>query len=247
MYSAVLHLQPWKSVSRTGLAGVILRHQLKIPGTMKTTGNIILALILFLFSPDQSYCGNEPAYSLVKGSSGISIYTRWIPVTSSRSARQIKAVVVIDATVAEVLSVLRDDGSVSKWMNSTKDYHRLRTIDSGSWYSYVQFAIPWPLNNQDCIIRYDVKEDPGSGKVTIDLHGAPGYLQPFDGVKRIPHMEGSWVITDLGNNKVLVEYTMFSAQKPSYPRWITDPLVQNSLLKTMEAFRSIVLSKSIKQ
>ena len=179
---------------------------------------------------------NDPGFTLVKDVSGIRIFTRWIPVTESRSARQIKAVLVMDGTVAAVLSVLSDDKSFTKWMNATKDYYRVRTIDSRQWYSYVQFSVPWPLNNQDCIIKYELTEDPAAGKTFISLTGMPSLLRPFEGVKRIPHMEGSWIITDLGKNKVMVEYIMFSNQKPSFPRWITDPIIQNNLLKTMEAF-----------
>lgn len=218
---------------------------------MKATRHIIAIMILVILSWDHAISGNsagnesnpnETGFALVKDASGVSIYTRWIPVTETRSARQIKAVIVMDGTVASVLSVLRDDRSFTKWMNGTKDYYRIKTLDSASWYSYVQFQIPWPLNNQDCIIKYNVTEDPSAGKTILSLKATPSFLKSFDGVKRIPHMEGSWVITNLGNNKVMVEYTMFSNQKPSFPRWITDPIIQNNLLKTMEAFRNSVKS-----
>ncbi|MFH1296571.1 MAG: hypothetical protein ABIJ04_04775 [Bacteroidota bacterium] len=183
---------------------------------------------------------NDPGFVLVKDVSGIQIFTRWIPVTESRSARQIKSELVMKGTIATVLSVLRNDRSFTKWMNGTKDYYRVKTIDSSQWYSYVQFSIPWPLNNQDCIIKYEVSEDPPGGKTMIRLTGTPSYIRHFEGVTRIPHMEGSWIITNLGHNKVKVEYSMFSNQKPSFPRWITDPIIQNNLLKTMAAFHDEV-------
>ena len=212
---------------------------------MKTQNLIVILLFISTLSWDSATCNNntgkeensnDPGFILVKDVSGIRIFTRWIPVTESRSARQIKAVLVMDGSVAAVLAVLRDDRSFTKWMNGTKEYSRLKTIDSKQWYSYVQFSVPWPLNNQDCIIKYEVFEDAPSGKTMLRLTGVPSFIRPFDGVKRIPHMEGSWIITDLGKNKVQVEYIMFSNQKPSFPRWITDPIIQNNLLKTMEAF-----------
>ena len=53
---------------------------------------------------------NDPGFILVKDVSGIQIFTRWIPVTESRSARQIKAELVMEGTIATVLSVLRLKG-----------------------------------------------------------------------------------------------------------------------------------------
>jgi hypothetical protein len=47
----------------------------------------------------------------------------------------------------------------------------------------------------------------------------------------------------LENNKVRVEYSMFTNVKPSFPLWLTDPIIQNNLMKTMNAFRDRVRGK----
>ena len=216
---------------------------------MKTT-NIVLTLLIpaMLFS-GQARCENVPArdensanssYSLVKDVSGIRIYMRWIPVGEAYSAKEVKAEFIAGGTVHDALKVLRDDRSIAQWMNGTKEYYRVRTIDNTHWYSYIQFATPWPLNNRDIIIKYEVTEELQDGKIVIRMTGDPYVIQVFDGVKRILHMVGSWTVTDLGNNTVKVEYVMFSNQKPEFPRWITDPIIQKSLVKTMTAFQDIM-------
>ena len=184
--------------------------------------------------------GNPGEFTLVKDVSDIRISTRWIPVTEDRSARQIKAEYIVNGPVSKVLSILCDDASFVKWMKGTKDYYRVRTVNPGQWYSYIQFGLPWPLRNQDCIIKYEITENTGEGITTVCLTGMPAFLKLFDGVDRIPHMEGSWSFTDLGNNKVGVEYMIFSNQKAKFPRWITDPIIQNNMVETMDAFRSMV-------
>jgi hypothetical protein len=202
---------------------------------------------IFLFNPwgyavinTRDENTNTTSFILVKDVSGVRIFTRWIPVDDTRSGKEVKAEFFASGTPATVLEVLRDDKMFVKWMNATRDYYRVKTIDNNQWLSYVQFATPWPLNNRDIVIRYEVVENSAEGKVVIRMTGEPKGIRTFDGVKRIPHMSGSWVVTDLGNNRVKVEYIMFSNQKPEFPLWITDPIIQKSLVKTMTALQGIL-------
>jgi hypothetical protein len=220
---------------------------------MKTkTTTLMILLVLHLntgfrkVSEESILSGNSSAidvntkFTLVRSDNNVSIYTRWIPVTEIRSTRQLKAEFVIDCPAEKVVSVLRDEKSYTKWMKATKTYYRLKTVNENQWYSYIQFSIPWPLNNQDCILKYEVHEGPDPSKTEITLAGEPGFLQTYEGVERISHMEGSWMITKIGPDKSRVEYLVYSNQTPKFPTWITDPLIQKNLLKTMIALRDIV-------
>lgn len=175
-------------------------------------------------------------YELVKQENDINIYTRWIPADEKRSARQVKVTFAVDAPLDQTLAVLLDDRSFTSWMRGTRDYRRLQTVNPGNWYSYIQFSIPWPLNDQDCIIHYEVKSSTESYKEIL-LTGDPDYLDVVDGVTRISHMEGGWRLVSAGPDRTLVEYVIFSRQPSSFPRWITDPIIQNNMLRTMEGFR----------
>jgi hypothetical protein len=250
-FSPKQNLSDYKTVSKALTTGLILIH--KNLNIMKTKTTILLVLLVLLvnsgfknesrnnvFSNDPSTIDVNAKFNLVKSDDNISIYTRWIPVTETRSTRQLKAEFVIDCPVEKVVSVLRDEKSYTKWMKATKTYYRLKTINENQWYSYVQFSIPWPLNNQDCILKYEVHECADPSKTEITLAGEPDFLQTYEGVERISHMEGSWVITQIGPGKSRVEYLVYSKQAPKFPTWITDPLIQKNLLKTMNAFRDIV-------
>jgi hypothetical protein len=187
--------------------------------------------------------GNAP-FTLARSDDDISIYIRWIPVNETRSARQLKAEFVMDCPAEHIISALRDEKTYTQWMKATKEYYRIKTISADQWYSYVQFSIPWPLNNQDCILKYEVRDLRESGKTEITLVSEPDLLRANEGIERISHMSGSWVITRLGNTKTHIAYYIFSKQAPRYPAWITDPLIQRNLLRTMSSFRDFVLSNS---
>ena len=190
-------------------------------------------------SPENTTNKSTSDYELVKQENNINIYTRWLPVDGKRSARQVKVTFAVDAPASETLSVLLDDASFTSWMKGTSDYHRVHTVDSGNWYSYIQFSIPWPLNDQDCIIHYELRKQSDT-YTEIFLNGEPEYLSAIDGVTRISHMEGTWKLVSAVADRTLVEYVIFSRQPSSFPRWITDPIIQNNMIKTMTAFREQV-------
>lgn len=204
----------------------------------------MLIMILFLIGNTSFREGESPEkpgpFIAVKDVSGIRLSTRWIPVSDHQSARQIKCEFTIGETASEAIALLSDDASFVKWMKGANKYYRLKTVHASQWYSYIQLRVPWPFNNQDCIIRYNVYPDPTGKKTVVTMTGEPGFLKQFEGVSRIRHLEGSWTFTDLGNHKVRVEYLMFSNQSSKFPRWITDPIIQDNLLESMEAFRKIL-------
>jgi hypothetical protein len=242
----------WKSILPCLLPAILLSVKNVITGlskiikpfVMKTAIGILMmcaVLPAFAADPPAGNAGkdsppNGSEYSLVRQENDISIYTRWIPVNDTRSARQVKVTFSVPADIEKALSVIRDDGSFTSWMKGTSDYHRIRTVDEENWYSYILFSIPWPLNDQDCIIRYHLHRH-SSTQFEISLSGEPGCIQPVKGVKRISHLQGSWKFVEVSPSKTLVEYVIFSNQPSSFPRWITDPIIQKNMVQTMTAFR----------
>lgn len=219
-----------------------------------TTKMMILSLSIiclmsagFKTEPGNDSLKNEPesgksTFELSRSNKSISIFTRWIPATETRQTRQLKAEFYLDCFATDVLSVLQDETTYTSWMKAAKSYYRLMTVDAYQWYSYVQFSIPWPLNNQDCILKYSILENPEIGQTKITLKSEPAFLETFEGVERISHMEAVWIITQVGPSKTHVEYLVYSKQEPKFPTWITDPLIQKNLLKTMDALRNVVMN-----
>jgi hypothetical protein len=205
---------------------------------------ILVSSLLFL---GMNHPGTDPAtgrvpatnsaeFSLVREENNIRVYSRWIPVDETRNVRQLKAEFTVDQPPEKVLERIHDDNHFCDWMKNTKTSYRVRTVDPLTWYSYLQFSVPWPLSNQDCILRYEVKRSSAPGEITVVVTGEPGFLREFEGVKRISHLEGEWILKETGPGRTRVVYLIFSKQPSRYPRRITDPIIQNNLLESMNAF-----------
>ncbi len=186
---------------------------------MKTKTTTLLVLLVFLMntgfkekteimipSENSGVAETDSQFTLVRSDEHISIFSRRIPVNSDRSTRQLKALFLVESPAENVLNVLRDEKSYTNWMKATKTCFRLKTIDTNCWYSYVQFSIPWPLNNQDCILKYNISTNQELATTSVNIISEPDYLGTYKGVERISHMEGEWILTQLDQGKTRVEY-----------------------------------------
>lgn len=187
--------------------------------------------------------GMDPAantYTLVRSDQNISIYTKWVPLNASVSTRKVKAVFSCTASMEEVLALVTNDAAVTRWMSNVDDFSRLKKVSDREWYCYIRYGLPWPLSDQDCILKYVVDSSPDGRSARVIVEGMPQYLPVKDGVNRISHLECEWIIYRTDDHRVLVEYTQYSKQPAKFPRKITDPLVQKAMIKSFASFRSIV-------
>jgi hypothetical protein len=189
--------------------------------------------ILLLFT---GTTGAQPTeWELKVDKNGIRIFTRWIE-SDGQKAREIKATFKVKATAEQLTKVLKDQEHATDWMVGAKKFNILTNNGPKSWYSYTEFDLPWPLQNQDLVALYKVqKTDVKTTKVEVEAF--PDYRPAYSNIERMQHFEACWTFTDLGDGSTEVTYRAFTFRKPSTPRWILDPVVQNTLWKTMDGFR----------
>ncbi len=213
---------------------------------------IFLCLILSAFDIPETEPINEGLYcdttefECVRSEEGIQLFTRWIPVTQERSARQIKVNFTVDADRKKVIDILSDEDLYLRWMKSANQYYRIKTVDEKHWYVYIQFSVPWPLKNQDCILKYEILPSGDPARTVIRVTSDPDYLVGQKGVERISHMELCWVITQVAPGHTIIEYFAYSNQPPQFPTWITDPIIQKNTIKTMKALQELCFTENLK-
>jgi hypothetical protein len=179
------------------------------------------------------------AYTLIKKEKSICLSGREITLSGNRTTRELKAEFLVNAGASTVLKVIKDEQYAKSWMQSVREFSTLHRLNENDWYAYIQYNIPWPLNNQDCIIRYRCVQYENGRKYILTMSGAPDYLPEKTGVERISHLCGSWTITTVGNSECRVVYTIYSEQQPKYPRWATDPIIQRNLINTLASMKEL--------
>jgi len=199
---------------------------------------IILITILSVWHK-YSRCENNSDFMILKEENGIQLSSRWIPAPGNRETREIKAAFEVEAAPSVIIELLRSEQQALIWMRGVKEVRMHSTGNPAEWYAYLLYNIPWPFNKQDCIIHYQLTSDSGEGQIVLKLEGTPDYVAVRDGIERISHLNGSWKISQTEIDKCRVEYTVYSIQKARFPRWATDPIIQNNLILTMVSFKEL--------
>ena len=157
----------------------------------------------------------------------------------NRETREIKASFEVEAEPSKIMELLRSEQQALLWMQGVKEVKILPGGTQNDWYVYLLYNIPWPLNKQDCIIHYRLVPDVGEDQILLMMDGTPDLMDEIKGIDRISHLCGSWRISRTCEGKCRIEYAVFSFQKPKFPRWATDPIVQSNLIRTMNSLKEL--------
>jgi hypothetical protein len=178
----------------------------------------------------------EEGFKMLKQKNGIDLYYRWMTMPEGNEVRQMKAVLEINGSTDDVLSLLKDERRALDWIPSAEQFKNLTAVSGPEWASYIQFSIPWPFADQDCIVEYTIKEyTPEETK--IDFWTNPDYISPVDGISRMKDIVGTFVIRPLSNGHSQLECYFLSKKASKIPRWITEPIITGSILSLMESLR----------
>ena len=175
-------------------------------------------------------------FKMLKNKNGIDLYYRWMKMSEGDKVRQMKAVLEINGTSDDILHLLTDEREALGWIPSAEQFRNLTQVSGPEWVSYIQFAIPWPFADQDCILEYKLSKN-ASGETVIDFRCNPEYIAEVDGISRMKDISGSIVIKPLDNGRSTVECYFLSEKASKIPRWITEPIITGSILNLMEAMR----------
>ena len=203
--------------------------------------SVILLLLCCLCSPGEALsntCESDTAeFVLVKENKGITLYERWYAVSPDLQAREVKATLVINASAEAAVALIRDEALGKKWNRNTESY-KVLSEDSDNWFGYIQYDLPWPVSNQDCVLKYNryVSEDATSIFFENTKHPA---FPPQKRIQRIPEISGKWIFTETETG-MAVEYYITTMPSATLPTWITDPIIRNNLIETLHHFKNIL-------
>jgi hypothetical protein len=115
-------------------------------------------------------------------------------------------------------------GSID-WVYHTKSVNLIKQVSPSELYYYSEVNIPWPLHNRDFIAHIKVTQDPVSKVITVDAPCLADMVPVKDGIVRIEHSVGKWIITPTDNGQVKVEYTLHLDAGGSVPAWLLNMFI----------------------
>jgi hypothetical protein len=180
-----------------------------------------ITLILLLFITLTTANADEP-WALSTTKEGIKVYTRHVP---NSKIKAIKVECSLNATPAQLVAVLMDIKGSIDWVYHTKSVNLIKQVSPSELYYYSEVNIPWPVHNRDFIAHIKVTQDPVTKVITVDAPCLADMVPVKDGIVRIEHSVGKWIITPTDNGQVKVEYTLHLDAGGSVPAWLLNMFI----------------------
>jgi hypothetical protein len=202
----------------------------------QTTRCITALTLIFALSFSAFPKSPESEFKILKTRDGIDLYYRWVRMPDGNKVRQMKAVLAISANTEEVITLLKDESRALNWVSGAEQFKHLNQSSLSEWVTYIQFSVPWPLADQDCILEFtSVRKK--SGETVVKFKCNPDYANSVEGVKRMKDINGKFVIKPHADGTCTMECYFLSEKRSVIPRWITEPIITGNILNMLEAMR----------
>jgi hypothetical protein len=181
-------------------------------------------------------------YKLVMESEGVCIYEYWYNYHKTTPARGLKVTYKLEGSLRVVLNSLQDERLVKQW-NKNVSTSIISLQNDEKWIGYMHYQMPWPVQDQDCVLLYNVNEFKSNRLevefITTTHEGFP----PTKSTERMNFVKGKWIF-NVVDNGIELEYYVTTVPNKNLPRWLTDPIVRHNLLSTIHSFSDFVAIKS---
>lgn len=178
---------------------------------------------------------------MVKKKNNITIHERWIDFPKSNPpirAREVKGEFFYRNTPAAGLNLIRDDQRIYKWQSHVSEFKVYPSSDTTTWLEYSYHDIPWPVSDQDHLLRYRLQVMPGQILyITFESYIDNKLAPEREDVTRMT-LSGSWTLQPVPGG-TQATYRILSMPS-SIPKWLTDPVVRNNMMSTIESFIKLV-------
>lgn len=204
---------------------------------------ISLSLLFFILATNASLSQDKESFVLVKKDGTTAIYERWITFPKSDppiEAREVKGEFFFNNHMFAGLNLIQDEKKIQQWQKHVSEFKVYPLRDTMSWLEYSYHDIPWPVSDQDHLLRYTIA-DMVPGKylfLTFESRKDETLAPVRKGVTRM-ELSGSWKWEQLGPGKTKVTYRILS--KPiGIPKWLTDPIIRSNIMTTIEEYVALL-------
>jgi hypothetical protein len=141
-------------------------------------------------------------------------------------AREVKSEFLINASMYELLTILKDESKIKIWQKHVSDFKVYPQRDTTNWLEYSYHDIPWPVSDQDHFLRYDIVEKIPGKELIIKFESV---IDPK--------------LAPISPQQVKVTYRILSMPS-SIPRMFTDPVIRSNLMSTIKALTKLAEGKT---
>ena len=174
------------------------------------------------------------ALSLIKHKKQINLYQYNKYPDIQNNTKKYLATFTVKTNTADLLSSLKNEAFAKQWIKSIKEYNHMTPASENCWYTYMLFNIPWPFNDQDCILKYSLLSCSDTS-LHIKFESLPYHIPLNDKITRIKEFDGAWKFLKQTNSNTKAYFIMgsntFTKNK------IAESIILNTIVNSLATFR----------
>lgn len=178
--------------------------------------------------------GQSDAWELRKDKDGIKVYTQKI---AGAPLDAFKGTGVINAPLAKVLRVLRDGNAYTEWSPDCAESVQKESSETRQ-VNYSVTDAPFPVSDRDSYVEFTYQ--PTANGMKIILKALPDYGPQVDGMVRLKHINGFWLLEKQGENATRVTYQMQADPGGSIPAWLANATAVDQPFESIKGLRARV-------
>ncbi len=161
--------------------------------------------------------------------------TTYVRDVSNSPVNAFKGIVEVKASVTSVLAVITAEDTFHEWIFQVKGAERLSEKERVE--IHMRFNGIWPVSDRDVVLANTLSQNNESGSITLHSVNAEGVLEKQEGYVRIPALDNQFVITDIGDGWVRVQFETFIDLGGSVPVWLTNMVSTKAPLVTLQSLK----------
>lgn len=168
----------------------------------------------------------------VKIKQGIEVYQQKLP----DGLLKLRAYTVTSGCLSAFEALLLDTQNADQWLSNVKRVEVLATPSPDEHIVYTQFNAPWPIKNRD-MVTYSRIYRTAKTQLQIGIQAAPDTYAKRDAYVRIEHVAASWVINQLSQNEISIEYQAIADPAGKIPLWLGNSVAKSNVFNTFKKMR----------
>lgn len=201
-------------------------------------------IITFLILACSSAYAQTAQWKLKKEADGLKVYLR---DAGDSNIKEVKIETIFDASLSSIVTVLKDVPAYPAWIYKCSKAERLEPGTNTSSVYYCEIDFPWPLSDRDFIAKSQLRQDPQTRHVFIDVKSAPAYRAEKEGLVRIQTLNIHYEFIPLSENRVQMNYRLHSDPGGALPAWLVNLAVDNGPVKTIKGMREMLKKEQYKE
>ncbi|MGS2764336.1 hypothetical protein [Sinomicrobium sp. M5D2P9] len=176
----------------------------------------------------------EQSWKMARSEKDIAISYRWVPAPEGRKAREMKAVFTVDSDVHSLICHFKDAEKFRQWsVTASRCDIQLKT--EALWEAHIEFRFPWPLRSRDLVTKNELVTS--GNTIILKMNSTPMARPQLRGTKRIVSYQATWQFVKLSEEQTAVTHRVITFDPPEFPRILTDPLIQDKFIESVERLR----------